>query len=249
MTQPPLPVADLDRLRANLDAVRERMRAACRDAGRDPDAVELVAVTKYAGVAYAHALLLLGQRDLGENRVQHLLDLDAGLKAAGAPAPRWHMIGHLQRNKARKVAGLLHALHSLDSLELAERLSASRPAGLPPLRVYIQLALAGEVDGRSGLPPEDLERFVKGLSGLTRLEIAGLMGLPPQGTPEEARAHFIRLRRALRGAAELSGVDGLSMGMTSDLEVAIQEGATAVRVGRALLEGLSDAAFDAVLGD
>lgn len=235
--------ADLGRLERNLAAVRQRIVAACARCGRDPAGVQLVAVTKYAGPDYAAGLLALGQRDLGENRVGHLLALAAGLEGRGLPEPRWHLVGHLQRNKLRKVAGRLHALHSLDSVELARKLEAARPADLEPLVAYVQVRLA-EGGERSGVEPDGLDAFLAGLAGLTRIALAGLMGLPPLGSPEDARPHFQRLR--LLAARAREGTDlgaGLSMGMTADLEVAIEEGATAVRVGRALLEGLSPEAL------
>lgn len=225
---------DQERLARNLGAIRERIEAARAAAGRS-EAVELVAVSKYAGPDFARGLLAAGQRDLGENRVDHLLALAAAL-AEQSPAPRWHMIGHLQRNKAKKVADLLHSLHSLDSLELAQQLDARRSPDLPPLEVYVQVRL-DPAEQRSGIEADALEGFVDALSDLTRLRLVGLMGLPPLGEPEDARPHFQRLA-ALRERLPVAQPK-LSMGMTSDLEVAIAEGATCVRVGRALLEGLS----------
>lgn len=225
---------DQERLAQNLGAIRQRIAAARASAGRS-EAVELVAVSKYAGPDFARGLLAAGQRDLGENRVDHLLELAAALGAQG-PAPRWHMIGHLQRNKAKRVADLLHSLHSLDSLELAQQLDARRSPDLPPLEVYVQVRL-DPAEQRSGIEADALEGFVDALSDLTRLRLVGLMGLPPLGEPEDARPHFQRLA-ALRERLPVAEPK-LSMGMTSDLEVAIAEGATCVRVGRALLEGLS----------
>jgi PLP dependent protein len=224
--------ADTDRLAQNLDAVRARIAAACLSAGREPSEVRLVAVTKYAGVPYAAALLALGQRDLGENRVDHLLALDSGLQTT-EPRPRWHMIGHLQRNKAKAVANVIDVLHSLDSLKLAAALEKHRDTTLSPIETYAQVRL-GAGESRSGLDPDALEPFLESATGLTRLRLVGLMGLPPAGSPEDARPHFQTLRK-LRAP----GLEGLSMGMTSDLEVAIEEGASVVRVGRALLDGLS----------
>ena len=226
---------DIRRLEANLTQLRERIAAACALAGRDPAGVRLVAVSKYAGAAFAESLLDLGQLDLGENRVQHLLALDAALLARGAPRPRWHMIGHLQRNKVNQVAGLLHSLHSLDGLPLATRLDAARDPAGAPLEVYVQVKLVPDAAERAGVAPEDLPALWSQAGDLTRLTRAGLMGLPPQGTPDEARPHFRRLREL----AEQVGAPGLSMGMTADLEVAIEQGASVVRVGSALLEGLS----------
>ncbi|MBX3468449.1 MAG: YggS family pyridoxal phosphate-dependent enzyme [Planctomycetes bacterium] len=230
------PLSDAARaaLARNLAALRGRVAAACARVGRDPASVALVAVTKYTGAHVARALVDLGQRDLGENRADRVEALAGALADA---APRWHMVGHLQRNKARLVAGHLFALHSLDSLDLARKLDALRPAALPPLEVYVEVRL-GDGEGRSGLDEAALPAFLAGLEGLSRLRLAGLMGLPPEGTPEEARPHFQRLRR-LRDQHLPGG--GLSMGMTNDLEVAVEEGATVVRVGRALIEGLSSA--------
>lgn len=229
-TWTPLSPADQARLAENLAAVRARIERACAAAGRDPAAVQLVAVSKYGGPEIVAGLLELGQRDFGENRVPHLLELHAAL-AGRDPAPRWHMIGHLQRNKAKKVADVLGVLHSLDSLELARQLVARRTGG--PLPCYVQLKLGDDV-GRSGVAFTELEGFLAELRQLEGLEVLGLMGLPPAGEPEEARPHFQRLAAALP-----AGLGGLSMGMTSDLEVAIAEGATCVRVGRALYAGLS----------
>ena len=223
---------DTAQLARNLAAVQERIAQACRASGRDPAGVQLVAVTKYAHAPFAQALLELGQLDLGENRVQHLLEVDAALD--GDPRPRWHLIGHLQKNKVKAVAPRLDTLHTLDGEVLAEKLSAARE-GLPPLKVYLQLKLA-ESEGRAGAGSDELEPLWRRACDLTGLEPLGLMGLPPRGAPEEARPHFRRLRQA---AGRLD-TQQLSMGMTADLEVAIAEGATVVRVGSALLEGLSD---------
>jgi PLP dependent protein len=222
---------DTARLAHNLEAVRARISRACAACGREPASVQLVAVTKYAHAPYAQALLELGQLDLGENRVQHLLEVDAKLTGV---RPRWHLIGHLQKNKVKAVAGRLHTLHTLDGTVLAEKLNAARE-GLAPLRVYLQLKLA-ESEGRAGVAEEELGPLWQRASDLTGLEPLGLMGLPPRGAPEEARPHFRRLREA----AGRLGAQQLSMGMTADLEVAVAEGATVVRVGSALLEGLSD---------
>jgi pyridoxal phosphate enzyme (YggS family) len=227
-------------LRDNLERIRSRISAACGSVGRDSSEVKLVAVTKYAGLPYARALLELGQLDLGENRVDHLISLAEGLSGSD-PAPRWHMIGHLQRNKAARVAGHISVLHSLDSLALARKLDAQRALIKRPLAVYVQVSMGG-AEGRSGIDSAELPATLEGLSGLTWLRVAGLMGLPPVGPLEQSRVLFAGLRRLLEGAQALKGVRGLSMGMTADLEVAIEEGASVVRVGRALLEGLSSEA-------
>lgn len=236
--------ADEAKLAENLQRVRARVVTACRRAGRDPCDVALVAVTKYSGPAVARALLRLGQRDLGESRTAHLLELDRALSPSEAREVRWHMVGHLQRNKAKDVAGRLHALHSLDSAELLTRLEGLRPADRPPLDVYLEVRL-DPAETRSGIDPAQVTAFLRGLPTLTTIRLVGLMGLPPLpegGDPEAARPHFRRLR-ALRDALPPGVGLGLSMGMTADLEVAVEEGATVVRVGRALLDGLSPAAL------
>ena len=235
--------ADQTLLKANLERIHERIGAACTRAGRATEDVSLVAVTKYAGAGYARALAGLGQVDLGENRVDHLLTLAKGLKGNGVPAARWHVIGHLQRNKASRAARVMHVLHSLDSLQLAMRLNDQLLGG-DLLDVYIQIRLSN-AKGRSGISADDLSPFVQALSALTRLRVVGLMGMPPLGRPEGARALYAGLRQLAQETPGLHGVHGLSMGMTSDLEVAVEEGATVVRVGRALLDGLSDEALGA----
>lgn len=231
----PLTAPERDALAANLAALRARLASACARVARDPQTVALVAVTKYAGAHVARALVDLGLRDLGESRADRIEAMAAALLDAG---PRWHMVGHLQRNKARQVASTIHALHSLDSLDLARRLDALRPPQAPPLEVYVEVRLT-DVEGRSGVDAAALPALLQQLAALPRLRVVGLMGLPPEGAPEEARPHFQRLR-ALAAQASLPE---LSMGMTSDLEVAVEEGATIVRVGRALLEGLDPARF------
>ncbi len=230
----PLTPAERAALATNVQALRGRIAAACARAGRDPAEVALVAITKYTGAHVARALVELGVRDLGENRTDHL---EAMARALQDLAPRWHMVGHLQRNKARHVAATLAALHSLDSLDLARKLEALRAPDGPALEVYVEVRLAA-VDTRSGLDEGQLPGFLAALRDLGRLRVAGLMGMAPEGAPEDARPHFRRLR-ALRDEHLPGG--GLSMGMTGDLEVAVEEGATVVRIGRALLEGLDAA--------
>ena len=236
--------ADLRQLEQNLGRIRERIVAAAMGSGRDPGEVSLVAITKYTGPAVAAGLLRLGQADLGENRVDHLIHLDEALERA-TPGPQWHMVGHLQRNKAHKVVDRISVLHSLDSPELAQRLDARRSPDLPPLLVYAEVRLSEDEQQRSGVAPDALPALLEALRGLERLRVAGLMGLPPQGAPAEARPHFQRLR-GLRDQALAAGLlaeGGLSMGMTSDLEVAVAEGSTCVRIGQALLSGLSEEAL------
>src|SRR5688572_30059799 len=212
----------------NLGRVRERLAAACAKAKRDSSSVELVAVTKYGGPSLIEALLEEGQRDVGESRSERIIALDVTLPGA---RPRWHMIGHLQRNKARKVAGLLHALHSLDSAELAEKLDARRgELALGPLGVFIEVNTSGE-EQKSGVAPDGLEALAANIARLPRISVLGLMTMPPETDEADgARPYFSKLRGlAPRLEAALGRrAPGLSMGMTHDLEVAVAEGATTV---------------------
>ena len=226
---------------ANLGRIRERLAAACAKAKRDPTEVGLVLVTKYGGPALVEAILAEGHADLGENRTERILALDARL--GGALTARWHMIGHLQRNKARKVAGLLAALHSLDSAELAEKLDARRrELASSPLPTYIEVNTGGE-EQKSGIAPDELEALVARMKPLSHLHVFGLMTIPPDTDEAEgARVHFAKLRALLPRLEAALGREAraLSMGMSHDLEVAIEEGATVVRVGRALLDGVPE---------
>ena len=228
-------------LARNVDAVRSRLQAACRRAGRDPSSVLLLAVTKGRSAETAAALARLGVLDLGENRLH-----EAAGKAAAVAAPvRWHMIGHLQRNKAAKAAELFSALHSADSLALLEILHR-RLAGRagPPFPVHVQVNVSGE-GTKSGLAPGDVPAFLRATAGLDSLRMAGLMTMAPFGDdPEDARPVFRALAALARDAAArglLPDPPGLSMGMTQDFEVAVEEGSTVVRVGSALFEGLDGA--------
>jgi pyridoxal phosphate enzyme (YggS family) len=226
------PAQLLDAVRHNLDRVRERIGAAARRAGRDPTSVALLPVTKHGGEPLVRALLELGLRDFGENRVDRILALHAL-----DPRARWHMIGHLQRNKANKVAPALASLHSLDSLETATKLDRARAE---PLDVWIEVN-SGE-EQKSGVAPAEAAELARAIAPLGKLVLRGLMTMPPDDPdPERARPHFRALRELLPAVATAHGrpVTGLSMGMTRDLEVAVEEGATVVRVGRALTEGVS----------
>jgi pyridoxal phosphate enzyme (YggS family) len=213
-------------LRDNLARVRDRISAACRRSGRDPSGVTLVAVTKSAGDSEVEDLLGLGVRDLGESRAVQ----GAARALRFADGVRWHFIGHLQTNKSAKVADAFQVLHSLDRPALAEDLE-KRCAGRPePLPVFLQVNVSGEAT-KGGFTPEatkDALTRVRERQG--HLQVMGLMTMAPAGLPESARPHFRRLRQLAREC----GVSGLSMGMSDDFEVAIEEGATHIRVGTAL---------------
>lgn len=213
-------------------AVRGRIAAACERAGRDPTSVRLVAVTKYASVEQIRELVALGHRDLGENRPQQLLDRAASIDAD----VRWHLIGTLQRNKARKVLPAASLIHSVDSVRLLETLDRlAEELSLRP-RVLLEVNVSGE-ESKHGLSPEELRAAWPQVAAFPHLDIAGLMTMAPYSDdPESARPVFRELRR-LREDLTAAGplpLPELSMGMSGDFEVAIEEGATIVRVGSAL---------------
>jgi pyridoxal phosphate enzyme (YggS family) len=232
----------------NIAAVRERLAAAARRAGRSPDEITLIAVTKTHPAQTVGEALAAGVTDCGENRVQEAEEKIAQLPNAQT---RWHLIGHLQRNKARRAAALFDLIHSLDSLKLAEALNryvaeaVDRP--LRRLPVLLQVNVSGETtkegfDLQGGLNNRaawsEFVQVARQIVALPQLEVQGLMTIAPYTEePEAARPVFRRLR-ALRDelAHEVPSVtwQHLSMGMTGDFEVAIEEGATLVRVGRAI---------------
>ncbi len=219
---------------ANLATVRERLDRAAAAAGRKPGDIRLIAVTKTFGVSHAAAAAAAGLRDLGENRVQEALQ-----KQAAAPAlpVRWHLIGHLQSNKARKAVAF-DWIHSVDSAALLGRLDrAAAEAGRSP-RLLIQVDLARE-STKHGAGEDEARRIVEAAAGCRAAQVRGLMVMPPwTDDPEAARPWFRRLR-ALRdtlqaGAPASVRLDELSMGMSHDFEAAVEEGATMVRIGTAL---------------
>lgn len=215
-----------------LEDVRGRIAAACARARRDPVSVRLVAVTKTAPLAAVREAIAAGQGLFGENRVQEALPkiLEAG------PAAAWHLVGHLQKNKARLAVGAFELIHGVDDRELARELDrrASTAATVQP--VLVQANLAGEPT-KHGSPEEGLMPLLEVVAGLAHLDLRGLMIIPPPvDDPDQSRPWFRRLR-ALRDRAALHlgrPLPELSMGMTDDFEVAIEEGATLVRVGRAI---------------
>ena len=208
----------------NLAAVRARIAAAAARAGRDAAAVRLVAVSKTQPAERVRAAVAAGVRDIGENYVQEA----ATKRAAVGGDVRWHLIGHLQRNKAARALELFDLIHSVDSVALAEALARHAAARGAPARALVEVNVGGEAS-KSGVAPEALPALLERLRDPS-LVIEGLMAVPPPGSPDEVRDHFRRLR-ALRDAA---GLRELSMGMTDDFEVAIEEGATMVRIGRAI---------------
>ena len=216
-----------------LAAVRDRVAAAERAAGRPPGSVRLVAVSKKMTADDVRAALAAGQRLFGESYGQELRDKRAAL-AADAPAPEWHFIGPLQGNKVKYVAGQVTLVHSVDSVSLAEAIEAR---GVPQA-CLVQVNVAGEA-GKHGVAPNGLGPLLDRFATFAHLRCAGLMLIPPLGaSPEAARPHFAALR-ALRDAEHARArpnvdLTELSMGMSDDFEVAIAEGATLVRVGTAI---------------
>jgi PLP dependent protein len=220
------PVAD------RLEAVRARIEAAAARANRDPLDVRLIAVTKGTSAARVDEVIAAGVEDIGENRIQEAADKQREVRN---PA-RWHLIGHLQTNKAGRAATLFDFIHSVDSTRVADALSAHRPAGRDPLGVLLEVELTG-LPTRYGVAEPDVEGVVQRLVNVPSLHLVGLMTIAPYSEdPEEARATFTRLRRLRDHMEHVTGwaLPELSMGMSNDFEIAIEEGATMVRIGRAI---------------
>ena len=218
-----------------LTEVRSRIARAARSAGRDPSSIQLIAVSKTFPVDVVREAYHAGQRDFGENRVQEALEK---IERAGDCEIRWHLLGHLQTNKARKAGAMFSTIQSVDNIELLRKLDRSAvEAGTAP-EFLIQVEVAREAT-KFGAPPADAPRLFEAADHLQAARVIGLMALPPvPETPEDARPWFRRLRD-LRDEWLASGVPAsmlreLSMGMSGDFEVAIQEGATMVRVGSAI---------------
>jgi len=228
-----------ERLHENLESVRSRIAAAAHRAGRDPTSVTLVAVTKRTPVELIAPLVGCGVHDLGENYPQELWKKVEAL--GGLPgAVRWHLIGHLQGNKARKTVSVVRMIHAVDSLKLLQTLDElARDQGNPPA-VCLQVNTSGE-ETKHGWSPGEIPRNAEAIAACRRIPVVGLMTMAALGaTSEQARASFAQLRAvqaALRVRTGLA-LPELSMGMSSDFEEAIEEGATLVRVGSALFEGV-----------
>ena len=218
----------------NIQQVRDRIAAACASAQRDVQSVTLLAVSKTFGPDAVRQALAAGQSRFGENYVQEALDKIAALSDVRAQL-EWHLIGPLQSNKTRAVAEHFDWVHSVDRLKIAQRLSDQRPPELPPLQVCLQVNVSGEAS-KSGLTPAEVPGVARAVAGLPGLRLRGLMAIPePAGDQETQRRPHRALRELLsRLQAQGLDVDTLSMGMSADLEAAILEGATIVRVGTAI---------------
>ncbi len=209
---------------ARLATVRERIEAAAARIGRDPDSIAVIAVSKRKPSEDIAAAYEAGQRDFGENYVQEFAAKSEELPPLDDA--RFHFIGKLQSNKAGKAAGLFSAIHTLDSSKLARRLDRFGK----PLEVFLEVKLSAE-ESKSGMDPGLLGAVLEDVAAASNLRLSGLMTMPPwSADPEHARPYF----RNLRELADRHGIEGLSMGMSHDLEVAIEEGATHLRIGTAI---------------
>lgn len=219
----------------NLRAVRARIDAAARRAGREPGGVTLIAVSKTFPADHVRAAAAAGQMDFGENKVQEALQK---IGETTDITLRWHLIGHLQSNKAKKVAGPFGCIHSIDSVELLERVDgAAADSGTTP-DILVQVDLAGEM-AKFGAPAETARRVVDAALAATAVRLAGLMIVPPWNEDQERTRPWFRQLRELRDDWVARGIPAtslrhLSMGMSHDFEAAIEEGATLVRVGTAI---------------
>ncbi|MCC6358459.1 MAG: YggS family pyridoxal phosphate enzyme [Phycisphaerales bacterium] len=250
------------RLAENVARVRARIDDACRKSGRQPGCVRIVAVTKYAIPSIAAALIELGLRDLGENRVQQLVEraellgatienwspgTAAGGTADGASGPRsaapvWHMIGHLQRNKVKAVLGCTRIIHSVDSIRLAEEIAQHASALGIRVDVFMEVNVAGE-ESKDGAAWSDAPALAQWIGELAPLNFQGLMTMAPLSCPgDAARPYFAKLRDlrddlVARGIAPATCRE-LSMGMSADYAAAVEEGASVIRIGSTLFEGV-----------
>ena len=219
---------------ANIQQVRARIAGACAQSQRAVQSVTLLAVSKTVSDAAVREAFAAGHRAFGENYVQEGVDKIARL-ADLRDAIEWHLIGPLQGNKTRVVAEAFDWVHSVDRLKIAQRLSEQRPAHLPPLQLCLQVNISGEAS-KSGLRPDEVPAMARAVAALPRLVLRGLMAIPePCADPVAQRAPHRALHKLLR-SLNASGLelDTLSMGMTADLEAAVLEGATLVRVGTAI---------------
>jgi pyridoxal phosphate enzyme (YggS family) len=218
-------VSRADEIRNNIADVERRITDACGRADRARDSVRLVAVTKTFPAADVDHAIAAGMTDLGENKVQETRDK----KPLVSGAARWHLIGHLQSNKVKDAVRLFDVIQSVDSPELAEKLARAAESAGKRQEVLLQVNV-GREEQKSGAEIESLPRLIESVVAMPSLKLTGLMAIPPVGEAEAMRPYFRELR-ALRDAA---GLHELSMGMTDDFEIAIEEGATIIRVGRAL---------------
>jgi pyridoxal phosphate enzyme (YggS family) len=212
-------------IRENIISVEDLIAHACARAGRSRDEVTLVAVSKTFPAGFVDEAIAAGISEVGENRVQEARDKKPLVRGAA----RWHLIGHLQSNKAKDAVNLFDVIQAVDSFELAEKLARAADVHGKRQEVLLQVNI-GDEPQKSGIARSEAEAVVKQASALASLHVIGLMAIPPIGTPEESRPYF----RELRSMRDALGLRHLSMGMSEDFETAIEEGSTIVRVGRAI---------------
>jgi pyridoxal phosphate enzyme (YggS family) len=212
-------------IRDNIAAVEERIARACVRAGRAREDVKLVAVSKTFPAEFVDEAIAAGITDIGENRVQEARDK----KPLVHGRVQWHLIGHLQTNKAKDAVKLFDVIEAVDSLDLAEKLARAAEGQGKTIDVVLQVNI-GDEPQKSGLARGDVDAVAKQVAALASLRLIGLMAIPPVGTPDESRPYF----RELRSMRDAFGLKELSMGMSEDFEAAIEEGSTMVRVGRAI---------------
>ena len=212
-------------IRDNVAAVEERIVRACARAERSRQDVMLVGVSKTFPPEFIDEAIAAGIGDVGENRVQEARDKKPLVRGRA----RWHLIGHLQTNKAKDAVKLFDVIQAVDSLELAEKLARAAEGQSKRLDVLLQVNIGEELQ-KSGIPRREVDAVARQVAGLAPLRVMGLMAIPPLGTPDESRPYF----RELRSMRDALGLQHLSMGMSEDFETAIEEGSTMIRVGRAI---------------
>ncbi len=224
-------------MKENLLKLKERIALACSRINKNPGFVTLVAVTKNRGVGEIRAALDCGILDIGENRVQETLPKYKELQSyqpANSANIRWHMVGHLQTNKVAQAVEIFDLIHSVDSLRLAEEIDKQAARINKVQGILIEVKTSPEAT-KDGVIPQDLAKFFKEVSGFKNLKIKGLMTIAPLvDNAQKARPYFKKLRELYDG---ISGLSVLSMGMSDDFEVALEEGSNMVRIGRAIFEG------------
>lgn len=222
-------MTDVEQLSQNFEKVQKRIQQACVKVNRPVESVQLLAVSKTKPIESVNAIADLGQMSFGENYVQESLE-----KIAQRPDLEWHFIGPIQSNKTKSIAENFAWVHSIDRLKIAERLSRQRPTEMPALKVLLEVNIDNEAS-KAGLQPEELYETCEKVLALPNLELRGLMAIP-QATQDEAKQHqaFSQMRQlleSLQAQFPKAPLDTLSMGMSGDLEAAIAEGATIVRIG------------------
>ncbi len=214
-----------EEIRANYAAVEKRVAAACTRAGRNPSEVTIVAVTKTFPAEVVTAGIAAGAREIGENRVQEGRDKRPLVQGAA----RWHLIGHLQSNKAKEAVRTFDVIQTIDSVALAEKVAKAALAAGKGVEALLEVNIGREAQ-KDGVDPSEVESLARGVRAVDGLKLTGLMAIPPVSDETASRAYF----RELRSLRDGLGLQHVSMGMTDDFEIAIEEGATIVRVGRAI---------------